>query len=263
MRQRLLRILRDPLFVFALLGAGCFLLFEVLGDEREEIVLTTELREGLHDDFTLLQGRPPLPEEESALLERYIDEEILFREALQRGLHFGDARLRLMLIEKMRFLLAELPADPSEADLVAYYADHLDDYTREPRYTLRHVFFRDAPEDPAALLDQLYNGGEIEGEDSFWLGSELTAYHASMLRTVLGPEALQQLQQMDIGDWAGPLRSPRGYHFIRLDAVMPRQLMRYAEVREQVREDWIAAQRDASIEARLEPLRADYVVRKR
>lgn len=261
MRQHLLRIVRDPLFTFCLLGAGCFLLFDALSDDRETIIVSETVREMLIDDFEVLEGRTPDEGDEAALIERFIHEEILFREALSRGLHFGDARLRLMLIEKMRFLLADVPDEPTEEELVGYYVDHLTRYTSEPRYSLRNVYFRHAPEDPAALLSDLRDGADINGDPGFWLGDEMRAYHASVLHNVLGAAALPVIEGMAVGDWAGPIESPRGYHFIRLDAVIPSQPRRFADVRGQVREDWAAARRSDSIHQRVQQLREHYAIR--
>lgn len=261
MRQRLLRTLRDPLFVFCLLGAGCFLLFDAFSEDRQTIVVTEGLRALLVDDFTVLRGRPPDTGEQAALVERYINEEILFQEALSRGLHLGDPRLRLMLIEKMRFLLADIPADPSEEELLAYYMDHLSRYTSESRYSLRNIYFRSAPDDPQRILDALRAGREVTGDDGFWLGDEISGYHESVLRNVLGPAILPALEGMEVGEWAGPIESARGYHFVRLDQVLPSRPLRYEDVRPQVREDWSVTQRRASIEQRLQPLREQYAIR--
>lgn len=261
MRQRLLRILRDPLFVFCLLGAGCFLLFDALSEDRQTIVLNEGLRAMLVDDFTVLEGRPPDEGERAALVERFVNEEVLFQEALSRGLHLSDPRLRLMLIEKMRFLLADLPKEPSEEELLAYYIDHLPRYTSESRYSLRNIYFRSAPDDPERILSDLRAGNEVPGDTGFWLGNEITGYHESVLRNVLGPGILPALEDMELGEWAGPIESPRGFHFVRLEEVMPSRPLRYEDVREQVREDWSVAYRRESIAQRLQPLRENYAIR--
>lgn len=263
MHVRLTRIVRDPLFVFCLLGAGCFLLFAALTDEREVIVLSDSLRANLADDFTLLHGRPPSAEDIDELTNRYVADEIMFREALARSLHLNDARVRMMMIEKMRFLLADEPAEPSDEAVVAHYADNLERYTSEPRYTLRNIFFRQRPGEPETILKALRNGAEIDGDPGFWLGAEIVDYHASVLANVLGPEALATLEAMQPGEWRGPIASPRGYHFLRLDEMVPRRPLRFAEISDQVREDWSNAQRRASIARRLDGLRDGYAIRER
>ncbi len=263
MSARMQRIVRDPLFVFCLLGAGCFLLFAALAEEKEVIVVSDALREQLADDFRVIQGRPPHAEELEALLQRHLGDEVLFREALARGLHLGDARIRMMLIEKMRFLLADPPEEPTDEELVAHYLENMDRYVREARYSLRNIFFQTRPEDPDALLAELENGAEIDGDPGFWLGSRLVDYHASVVRNVIGPEALRKIESMSPGDWVGPVESPRGYHFLRLDGRVPERPLPFAEVSERVREDWAQARRDASIEQRLDGLRAGYAIRQR
>ncbi|MCC5887185.1 MAG: peptidyl-prolyl cis-trans isomerase, partial [Gammaproteobacteria bacterium] len=208
MRPRLLRILRDPLFIFCLLGAGCFLLFDALTEDREAIIVSEAVRDALIDDFTVIEGRPPDAQDEAVLIDRFVSEEILFREALSRGLHLGDPRLRLILIEKMRFLLADIPREPTEEELVSFYVEHLSRYTSEPRYSLRNVFFRALPDDPEAVLDDLRDGADINGDPGFWLGNEIRGYHASVLRNVLGPAALPVIEGTAVGDWSGPIQSP-------------------------------------------------------
>lgn len=263
MAARLQRIVRDPLFFFCLLGAGCFLLFAALAEEREVIVVSDALREQLADDFRVVNGRPPLAAELADVVERYLGDEILFREALARGLHLGDARIRMMLIEKMRFLLADPPEAPTDEALVAHYLENMDRYVREARYSFRNVFFRSRPEDSAALLAELEAGAEIEGDPGFWLGPRLVDYHASVVRNVLGPEALRALEALSPGDWYGPVQSPRGYHFLRLDGRVPERPLPFADVSEQVREDWAQARRMESIDRRLDALRAGYAIRER
>jgi hypothetical protein len=55
-------------------------------------------------EFVRQTGVPPTPAEDAALLARELDDEVLFREALARGLDRDDPSIRARLIEKMRFL---------------------------------------------------------------------------------------------------------------------------------------------------------------
>ncbi len=259
--RRLARILRDPLFVFCLLGAGAFLLFDALAPETETLLITPALRAGLEDNFRLLHGRAPDADERAALVQQHLDEEVLFHQALEQGLHLVDARLRRTLIDKMRFLLADLPEEPSEAALLSHYADNLERYYSGQRFSFRNLYFRTLPENASTLLEELRAGRELDGDEGFWLGRDIDRYHAEVVGNVFGDAIRDTLEVMTVGEWAGPLASPRGWHFVRLDAEEPAQPLAFAEVREQVKQDWAMAQRAASIERRLAPLREGYVVR--
>src|SRR5438132_13989200 len=67
-------------------------------------LLTPDRLAQLRADFTRQGGLPPTPSEEQALAAQAIDDEILYREALVRGLDRNDRSVRYRLAEKMRFL---------------------------------------------------------------------------------------------------------------------------------------------------------------
>jgi len=67
-------------------------------------LLTPDRLAQLRTDFTRQEGVAPTPGEEQALAAQAMDDEILYREALARGLDRDDASIRYRLAEKMRFL---------------------------------------------------------------------------------------------------------------------------------------------------------------
>lgn len=260
-RLALARIARDPLFVFLVIGVLCFGLFEALDDDREVIAVTETLQQRLQEDFELLEGREPSAEELATLLRRHIRDEILFREALGQGMHLDDGRLRQALVDRMRFLLADPADDPDESELVRFYADNMDRYYSERRLSFYNLFLSELPTDPTATLAALQNGAELLGEETFWLGGQVHAHPVTVVRNVLGPQIYQTLRTAIPGEWVGPLRSGRGYHFVRLDAEHPPRPLRYEDVRERVREDWAIARQEASIDRAVAELRAGYHIR--
>src|SRR5207248_607365 len=75
-------------------------------------------------------GALPTGSEEAALIQRYIDNEVLYREALALGLDRGDIIVRRRLVQKMEFLtegLDPLP-EPTDAELQAYLDAHAERY---------------------------------------------------------------------------------------------------------------------------------------
>ena len=71
---------------------------------RSEIVVSAAEHLRLRDDWARVHGVPPSPAEERAEIDRAVEEEVLFREALSRGLDQGDPSVRARLIAIMRFL---------------------------------------------------------------------------------------------------------------------------------------------------------------
>jgi peptidyl-prolyl cis-trans isomerase C len=136
-------LLREPLVHFVVLGTALFLLYaRVAPEPAHEIVVPASLVQGLVRDAERRTGRTPTPAEAEAMVERWIDDEVRYREALALGLDRGDLIVRRRLVQKMDFLLAgstPVPA-PTDAELAAWLAAHPDQYAAPDRLSFEHVF---------------------------------------------------------------------------------------------------------------------------
>jgi hypothetical protein len=127
-----MRILREPLVHFLLLGAGLFGVSLLGGTgtgagaataSDKQIVVTAEKVELLRNGFHLDNGRDPTEAELQRLIDNYVREEVLVREARAQGLDRDDSVVRRRLVEKMEFAVAE-PATPSDGELGKYLDQH-------------------------------------------------------------------------------------------------------------------------------------------
>ena len=146
---------------------------------RPMVVITAERLAQARAQVGPSTASEPAPDEQG-IVERAVDEEILYREALARGLDRRDPSVRFRLVEKMRFLdeatgatdddlyrkaialgldrddvivrgilvrqmrllLKRAPneAVPGDAELLAYLDRHRDEYVEPGRVTFWHVF---------------------------------------------------------------------------------------------------------------------------
>jgi hypothetical protein len=259
MRRSLLTLSRDPLFWFFVLGGGCFAAYAVAIESRHLIEVPVSVQAQLIQDHELLIGRKPSDDEFQLLLGRYVDDEILFRESLTEGMHTGDMKMKQRLIEKMRFLLTAPVADPGDTDLVNFYAENQKYYYTEPKYAFVQTFFTEPPNDPAAILKRLQAGEAVKGDD-YWLGERLQTYDESMVRATLGQPFVESLKTAEMDRWIGPIQTPRGWHFVRVERVVEPQVMKFVDVREQVLRDWLDDKRSNSVNSRIAVLKEKYDV---
>src|SRR5262252_248100 len=86
-----MKLLREPLLHFLLLGAAIFVTFSLLSrhkvDKPGEIVVTQGTLENLVTGFTRTWQRPPTQEELRGLTTDYVREEVAYRGADPMGLH--------------------------------------------------------------------------------------------------------------------------------------------------------------------------------
>lgn len=253
------RLLRDPLVVFVAVAALLFGAYWALGRSDNAIIVSTATAASLAENYQLMTGRAPDAAARKKLVDEYVTDEILFREAVSRGMHLTDRTTRARLVDRLRFLIAGAPATPVEADLLDFYSEHGDLYRAEPQISLRQVYFTRMPEAPAAILAALNRGDRIDGDD-FWMGRNFPDYGESMLRGMFGQPILEAARKATPGRWIGPLPSPRGVHFILVERRNPPRLMRYTDVRDQVAQDMMAAQTAGSVAAAVRKMEAKYDV---
>jgi hypothetical protein len=168
-----MRLLREPLLHFAVLGVALFALHRQLApaDESQPITVDANLTAALRADHQRRTGATPTAEEEDALLERHLDSEVLYRAALDLGLERGDVIVRRRLIQKMEFILenAQPRPEPPDTELQAYLEAHAERYALPERLSLTHVFVSNeraggqAVAETEALRQQLLDGAAPEG----------------------------------------------------------------------------------------------------
>jgi hypothetical protein len=178
--------------------AGGGLLFLVFGVPRPAapgdsaltpVVISAAEVARLRDAYTRETGLPATPADEAALIDRALDEELLFREALARGLDRNDRSVHNWLTEQMRVLADDAGTDDEtlyaravalgldrndmvvrrilvqkirllaaragessvdDAELRDFFAAHADDYRLPERVDLEQVFLRRARGEAAA-----------------------------------------------------------------------------------------------------------------
>jgi len=118
------KLLREPLVHFLILGAAIFAAFSFMTrhktDKPREIVISQGTLENIVTGFSRTWQRPPTEDELRGLVRDYIREEAAYREALAMGLDRDDTIVRRRLRQKLEFLSDDLASRsvPTDADLV-------------------------------------------------------------------------------------------------------------------------------------------------
>jgi hypothetical protein len=251
-------IRKEPLIHFILIAIGLFILNDLL-DDRERIQVYAETIDYLSQQRAELLLRELTLTERHALIQEYIDEEVLLREAYRQGLD-KDVRLRQQLIKKMRFFLTEEIQAPTEAQLKLFYQQNKDCYRTLPGLTMEHIFFRHEDSVPAKLLEQLNQGIEWRQTGDFHplLGYIVKAVSQQELARLLGSKAARQIFDIQNKLWNGPIPSNSGVHFIRIVADVPARQLSFNEVANYIKDEWHIASQQQIMTEKLSLLRQKY-----
>jgi len=173
------------------------------------------------------------------LVDDFVRDEALYREALNLGLDRNDEILRRRLIQKMEYVAQgfynEIPP-LAEADLQAFFQFNRRDYAIAANATFTHVFVKGSVVNGAldennlrakALLRQL-NQEKMSFEEAGHLG-ERFLYHRNYIErsdeyinSHFGTGFSQALFQLAASDqWQGPVISQHGLHLLLIKQVSP------------------------------------------
>ena len=264
----LLKLLKDPLAHFLALGLGLFLLYAAVNpgggtvDDPKRIVVD---RGGL---LTFIQYRTKTFQPKLAaarldamsgdklkrLIDDYVREEALHREAKALGLGESDYVIKRRMVQKIDFItqgFADAVIKVSEDDLKAYYETNKDRYREQAFITFTHVFFgterRSATEAKAlaeAKLAELRSGAAAFSDapkhgERFPYGVnyvERTRDHVERHFGKTMTDVLFAVEPED-GAWHGPLLSSYGVHLVMVVKKQDARLPALKEVRGRVEAD--------------------------
>ena len=246
------KILREPLLHFIVAGFVLFVVGEIHRQKTDpfRIVVTPEREAQLVNRYVLQFGSAPDEATRAALVNREVEDEMLFRQGLALGLDRNDELVRRRIVQKMQFLLEDVtpPAEPAEAELRAFYTLHADRYETPRRTTFSHVYFSSeqgagAARSRAAQALNALATGKAHAED---LGdpfpdlSHFAAYDSRQVARLFGKTAMADAAfSAPVGQWAGPYQSVYGWHLIHVDERSGAARPAFAGVRDRVRTDYL------------------------
>ncbi|HEY8569274.1 peptidylprolyl isomerase [Microbulbifer sp.] len=265
--------IRDPSAHFALIGALLFGINSLFQDDSqstasEDIVVNEARVRHLAGIFERGWQRPPQPEELQGLIDDFVREEVLYREAVKMGLDKNDTVIRRRMRMKMELLARDLvnAVEPSEQVLRDYHQRNIEKYTLPAQYSFEQIFLDSdkrpqVAEDARLVLTKLTAGGNPRklGDNSL-LQFQFDATSTEQIDRQFGADFSQQLLELPENEWTGPLTSAFGEHLVKISARQPQREPDFSEIRTDVLRDWQLDEQNKILQTQYETLRANYRV---
>jgi hypothetical protein len=236
---------------------------------QRSIVIDAEVRELIAANAERRLGRAPTAAELADETQRWIDEEVLYREAVARGLDRDDPVIHQRIAGRMSYVLeqAAIVPEPTEAELRAWFEQHRERWTVAEHVDFTHVFV--AGSDAAAAA----RAGELEAAlgsgaaperlgDRFSGGHRYRGRKIADLEAAFGESFVDGLAAQKPGTWVRRT-SRHGIHLVRVDRVDAPQPADFARARLDVRKEWVDARRAAEVSAAMKQLRSAWTIEQR
>jgi hypothetical protein len=247
--QQLMRLLREPLFHFLVIGGLLFGLYAALSGPAptpvNRIVVSPERVAQLAAGYETVWRRPPSDDELRTMVDNFVREEVYYREALALGLERDDTVIRRRLQQKMEFFTdngADLIA-PSAGELDAFYQANEQRFQEASRIAMVQIFFGQnaTPESIAAALTALQSDSNVDllqsGERTL-LPPQMALSTPAAIDGVFGAGFFDDLKQLPTNRWVGPVESGFGVHLVRIDQSVPGRVPPLAEVHDVILGEW-------------------------
>lgn len=273
------KILTSPIVYFFVLGFVVFGLHSFLNMEKraqEDDPFMVEITSAdigwLRSSWESRMQRKPTPLELKGLVDSYIREEILAREAQTMALDEGDTVIKRRLVQKLLFVFENVAEaiEPTDDELREYARENQEEYVIHETVSFTHIYFnpdkrRDVKRDAESTLARLQTG-KTSSEEAFSLGDAimLDSSYRQLTRDgvtrVLGGAFADALFALDGQGWQGPIGSSFGLHVVRIDDRTDARMPEFESVRERVRYDFMYDRKTEVVDEAYKSVKPRYTI---
>lgn len=262
MSNQLSRIFNEPLIQFLIIGTciyGAYALFGVAQDDFRETTIRVDSNRinAMISRWEKRWGRLPTRKEMDGLIQAYIREDVLYRQAVAMGLDQDDPITRRRMAQKLEFLTSDVSRmqPPQEGELEQYFAEKQASYRGFDTISFIQVFIDPAKRgdtthvDAAEILARLQaaglpDAGTIHLGDRLLLQNNFTSATELEVRRQLGSEFAEAVMKLEAGQWHGPVRSGYGVHLVYVYDLVKAPAAVFEDLQPRVLEDWHAQQQE-------------------
>jgi peptidyl-prolyl cis-trans isomerase C len=260
--KRLIQVVREPLVQFLLIGAliyGAYSLYglaDEIADEKIVIVDTNRI-ESFIGQWQSRWKRPPTKSELDGIINAYIEEEVLYRQAVAIGLNKDDPITRRRIAQKLVFLTKNIALlkEPEDGELERYFNDNLKEYRQPDQVSFIQIFIDPDKRDKTTLVDAktllaklkvagIPNAKTANMGDRFMQENQFSEISELGIRRLFGGGFSESVMKLEPDKWHGPVLSGFGVHLVYVFEHKIAPSPDFAKVRDKVLADWQSGQQE-------------------
>jgi hypothetical protein len=272
------RLFTEPLIQFLVIGAAIYGAYAWLGTPEEDFRDTT-----VHVDSNRINAfisewesrwnRPPTGEELDSLIQSYIREDILYRQAVDMGLNEDDPITRRRMAQKLEFLTGDLAmmVQPEEGELEEYFKQNQEVYREPDLLTFSQVYFDPDSREASTLSDAeevlaLLKLAGVPDPETLNAGDQnmLQSYFQSAsvfdVSRLMGTGFAESVAKLEAGEWHGTVLSGFGVHLVYVYEHIVSPMPKLEDVKDDVLQNWHVEQREEFNMEFLEGLKQRYEI---
>jgi hypothetical protein len=273
------KILKEPLVYFFVLGFVVFGLHSTLNREKQvknedpfTVDITSADIEWIRSSWEARMKRQPTQEELQGLINRFIRDEILFREAMAMDLDDRDLVIQRRLVQKLTFVFEDLAEtiELTDDELKKYMQENQDKYRIPEMISFTHIYFnpdkrKDVMEEAKTVLARL-KSAQIAPKEAVSLGDTIMIDSAFREKSpdeaarILGREFASKLFSINEKGWQGPIESTFGLHLVYISEHTASRMPEFENIRENVKNDFMYDRKKKVIDGAYNAVKSRYTI---
>lgn len=207
-------------------------------------------------------------EQKNALLERIIDEELLYQYGLTKGYDINDHDIRSIVIDKAKNsveMTALANIDISNDAAYQEYVNNMNNYRSDTTVSIEFLnVSQDKQSELESILEQVNQeeaSVELFHDANVRMSKRMIDADHNRLAMVFGEEATDGIfDNIEQGVWQQAIETRHGFHFYRITNHNLARQLSYEEVREQVANDLLIKNLSQVYRSKLEDIAKHYRV---
>ena len=203
--------------------------------------------------------RPPNEEELKTIIENFIQNEVLYREALKLNLDSGDIIVKRRLVQKLGFLKQEEGVKiPNDKELKEYFNENKVEFRIPKRLSFNHIFFSKESRTLEEVRRYLVN--KNIKSDPFLLGRNFSDKTIRQIQRDFGDKFAASLDELTTLKNDLIIESIYGWHIVNVFNIENSYLPEFDSIRDKLLDTYLLVKKDEVLKKYTEELIKSYDV---
>jgi parvulin-like peptidyl-prolyl isomerase len=222
----LFRILKEPLIHFLIIGASLFFIYSLVNNtapqDNNKVYVSKNQLNKIYDAWVDKTGKSPNKMQKKKLLDEYIQDEILFREAKAKGLDKNDHVIRKHLAKKIKFIFDDSTVlkKATDEELKEIYKKEVSLFKTNENISFNQIVFtkdtKNIEIEAQKLLDRLKDSKSSKVST---IGKKVDLSKESVEK-IFSKEFTNRIFNLKLNTWQGPFQTKYGLHLVNIHSII-------------------------------------------
>ena len=272
----MLKWYQEPLLHFLLIGTLLFFVADntqsfSFKDSENTIIINKNKLDEMATFWEKKYNTTPTKEELDSMVKYYVENEMLYREALKMKLDKNDKQMKQLLVNKVKYIMKESDTlHISDETLKAYYKEHQEDFIKNlTRYlTFGHIYVNpNKHQDSQKLADDIYkkvkdkpfDDSFSKKGDNFYAGAYFSNISTKALKEYFSHTFINTLKKLPSSQWSKPIKSGFGIHLIYIEKNTQTKDV-FSALKKEIRNAYIIEQNQLHYEKFYQNIKKSYTI---